>query len=63
MEVPSPAIFPFIYYLKNSFIYFWWRWGFVAEHGLSLVVASRGFSYCGARALGAQASVVVASGL
>ena len=47
------------------------RWVFVAAHGLSLVVASRGysslgwvgFSCCGAQALGARASVVVARGL
>ena len=58
------------------FIYFWLRWVFVAARGLSLVVASGGysslrarasrcggFSCCRARALGAQASVVVASGL
>ena len=32
-------------------------------HGLSLVAASSGFSYCGAWALGVQASVVVARGL
>ena len=42
------------------FIYFWLHWVFVAAHRLSVVVASRGFSCCGARALGAQASVVVA---
>ena len=28
----------------NLFIYFWLLWVFVAEHGLSLVVASRGYS-------------------
>ena len=57
-------------------MYFWLHWVFVAVHGLSLVAASggyvllwcvrfslRGFSCCGARALGAQASVVVARGL
>ena len=52
-------------------IYFWLRWVFVAARGLSLVVASGGysslrcvgFSCCGARALGAWASVVVARGL
>ena len=27
-----------------NFIYFWLRWLFVAAHGLSLVVASRGYS-------------------
>ena len=58
------------------FIYFWLRWVFVAARGLSLVAASGGsFSLrcvgltvvallcCGARALGTQASVVVARGL
>ena len=35
----------------------------IAALGLSLVVASRGFSCCGAQALGTQASVVVALGL
>ena len=58
------------------FIYFWLRWAFVAVHGLSLVAASGatlrcgaqashcgGFSCCGARAVGAWASVVVAHGL
>ena len=51
--------------------YFWLRWVFIAACGLSLVVASRGYSslqcagfslwwllLLGARALGAQASVV-----
>ena len=55
------------------FIYFWLCWVFVAVHALSLVVASwgysslwcvashcGGFSCCGARVLGAQASVDVA---
>ena len=63
----------FIYYL---FIHFWLRWAFVAVCGLSLVVASRvtlhcsaqashcgSFSCCGAQALGAQASIVLAHGL
>ena len=69
----------FIYLFLNIFIYlfyFWLRWVFVAACGLSLVAASGGtlrrgaqashcggFSCCGARALGAQASVVVARGL
>ena len=60
------------FFLINLFIYFWPRWVFVAERGLSLVAtlccgawASHcgGFSCCGARALGAQASVVAARGL
>ena len=58
------------------FIYFWLCWVFIAAHRLSLVAASRGYSslwcagfslrwllLCGARALGARASVVVARGL
>ena len=59
------------------FIYFWLRWVFVNVRGLSLVAASRGatlrcaaqashcggFSCCGAPALGAWASVVMARGL
>ena len=53
------------------FIYLWLRWVFVAACGLSLVVASGGYSslrytcfFCfGARALGMGASVVVAHGL
>ena len=61
---------------KNFFLNFWLRWVFVAAHGLSLVVVSRvysslwcvashggGFSYCGPRAIGTWASVVVAHGL
>ena len=31
-------------FLINLFIYFWLSWIFVAAHGLSLVVASRGYS-------------------
>ena len=63
-------------FLKKNFIYFWLCWVFVAACGLSLVVASGGyscccaqashcggFSCCGARALGTRASVVVAHGL
>ena len=59
-----------------NIIYFWLRWVFVAAHGLSLVgragatlyCSARashcgGFSCCGAQALGAWASVVVARGL
>ena len=67
-------------FFKNKFIYlfiyFWLCWVFVAACGLSLVVASGGYSLCGvrashcsgffccgARALGMWASVVVARGL
>ena len=34
----------FIYLFIYLFIYFWLRWVFVAARGLSLVVASRGYS-------------------
>ena len=57
-------------------MYVWLCWVFVAARGLSLVAASGatlrcgawashcgGFSCCGAQAVGAQASVVVARGL
>ena len=58
-------------FFKNFYLfYFWLHWVFVAARGLSLVAASRatllrcgGFSCCGARAVGARASVVVARGL
>ena len=33
-----------LFVLINLFIYFWLRWVFVAARGLSLVVASRGYS-------------------
>ena len=66
---------PFLHKNSALFIYLfiWLCWVFVAGRGLSLVVASGaalrcgvqashcgGFSCCGAQALGAQASVVVA---
>ena len=65
------------FFFNNKFIYYFWLRGvFVAAHGLSLVVASggysssgawashcSGFSCCRARALGTRASVVVAHGL
>ena len=72
-------ILPYTFCFSNLFIlfiYFWLRWVFVAARGLSLVVSSgatlrcgarashcSGFSCWGARALGAQASVVRARGL
>ena len=68
--------FLFLFFVMFLFIYFLLCWVFVAAHGLSLVVAHRGysllrcagfslrcFSCCGARALGAPTSVVVARGL
>ena len=45
------------------FIYFWLHWVFVAAPGPSLVAVSRGFSCCGAPALGTQVLVVAARGL
>ena len=61
---------------SSDLIYFWLRWVLIAARRLSLVVASGGyaslwcaashcggFSCCGARTLGARASVVVARGL
>ena len=64
----------FFFKLIYLLIYFWPRWVFIAAHRLSLVAASggysslwcagsshcNGFSCCGAWALGARASVVVA---
>ena len=72
-----PMCMYFLFIFKNYlFIYFCLRWVFVAAQGLSLVVASRGysslwctgfscggFSCCGARALGGRASVIAARGL
>ena len=65
-----------IFFELINFIYYLLGWVFVAAHRLSLLAASGGysswrcvcfscggFSYCGARALGAQASLVVARGL
>ena len=72
----SIFFFLILFYFISLFLYFWLCWVFVAARGLSLVVVSRatlcygtqashcgGFSCCGAQALGAQASVVVACGL
>ena len=39
-----PEFFFFLINLFILFIYFWLRWVFVAARGLSLVVASRGYS-------------------
>ena len=69
--VPTSVYSVVSLFFLNLFI-FWVRWVFIAVCGLSLVVARGptlqcsarashcgGFSCCGARALGAQASVVV----
>ena len=63
----------FFFFFKFSFIYLWLHWVFVALCGLPLAVASRGcshysalvsrcrgFSCCGAQALGTWALVVAA---
>ena len=68
--------FAVFFFLIHLFIYFWLHWVFGTAHGLSLLVESRGysscgawashcggFSCCGAQALGARASVIVAHGL
>ena len=64
------------YYFFFFLICFWLHWVFIAVRGLSLAVANGGYSVavrrlliavaslcCGARALGVQASGVVAHGL
>ena len=38
------SISSFFFFLRFNFIYFWLHWVFVAERGLSLVVASGGYS-------------------
>ena len=54
----------FVLFFLSLFIYFWLRWVFIAARGLSLRVSHRGgLSRCGAWALGARGSVVVAHGL
>ena len=75
IKLPKRVKFLF-FFLITLFIYFWLRWVFISARGLSLVAAigatlrcgarashCGGFSCCGARALGARASVVVARGL
>ena len=56
----------FIYFLLYIYIYIylWLRWVFVPSHGLSLVVASRGYSLVAVcRLLIAVASLVAEHGL
>ena len=53
----------FFFLIKHFLIHFWVHWVFVAVCRLSLVVVSMGFSlwcfsWCGARPLGAQASII-----
>ena len=56
-------IFNFFFFTMYLFT-FWLHWVFIALHGLSLVVASRGASRCyGAQAVGVWASIVSAWGL
>ena len=71
-QVPEASSFFFF-----KLVYFWLHWVFIAARGLPLVAARGGatlrcgaqashcggFSCCGARAPGVQASVVVAHGL
>ena len=40
----SPFLSWLLFFFLNKFIYFWLRWVFAATRGLSLVVASRGYS-------------------
>ena len=51
------------HFFFSLFIYFWLRWVFVAVYGLSLVVASRGYSVAVCRLLIVVASLVVEHGL
>ena len=51
-----------IFLFLKKIIYFWLYRLFVAVHSLSLVVSSRGYSCCRARASGTQASGVAALG-
>ena len=51
-------LFIYLFIFINKFIYFWLRWVFVAERGLSLVVAIEGYSL-----LWCVGSVVVVHGL
>ena len=69
LSVTEELNFSFNFFKINLFIYLWLPWAFsncvervllfIAVHGLRIAVASR----CGARSLGARASVVVARGL
>ena len=50
--------------LKKIFIYVWLHWVFIAAHGLSLVMMSRGYSLVAVRGLLiAVASLVMEHGL
>ena len=44
LKVHKILIFSYNYYFKSVFIYFWLGWVFIALRGLSVVVASRGYS-------------------
>ena len=44
LQFCSEDVLLLFYFIFYKFIYFWLRWVFVAAHGLSLVVASRGYS-------------------
>ena len=44
LRMLEATAYHFYYYYFHLFIYFWLQWVSVAAHGLSLVVASRGYS-------------------
>ena len=55
--------FGFLFFILLLFIYFWLRWVFVAERGLSLVAASRGYSSLWCTGFSLVASLVAEHGL
>ena len=75
ISLPIGYLRVLLFFFFNLFFYFWLCWVFVAVCGLSLVMASGGYSSlwcaashcsgfsCRARALGTQASVVMTCGL
>ena len=44
LQAARGAGWNFILFFINLFIYFWLHWVFIGARGLSLVVASRGYS-------------------
>ena len=63
-QMLNQYLFILFYFLIHLFIYFWLRWVFVAVSGFLYLwhvgFSLRGFSCCGAQALGTWATVVVA---
>ena len=67
LALPRREFYRYLFII-NLFIYFWLHWVFIAERMLFLVVVSGGYSSlrsggvscCGAQALGARASVLMA---